>query len=212
MYKYVKDFVFLKQMGRDCIGHMKSFRKIINNDKKLKVDFKLLGDDPLTMTIQDGINPLEIPFYLYIDEIFDENLDSSNLKEYLMDCFNKIEGSAFGNSLDSRFSIDTKYIWYTTGNNTKFKLNISVLILKEDGVYRLTKTKDSESYNFEIIENTKDIFKKENKLKQLGLFEKIRVAYVNKKNQDLRNDEILTHPTLNCYFDAINDVYKKSVK
>ena len=212
MFKYVKDFVFLKQMGRDCIGHMKSFRKIINNEKRLRVDFKLIGEEPLTMTIQDGINPLEIPFYLEVFEIYDQSLNAENLKEYLMECFNKIEGSAFGNSLDSRFSIDTKYIWYTTGNNTKFKLNISIIFSKEDGIYRLTKTKDGTSYNFELMENSKDIFKKEARLKQLCLFEKVRVAYVNKKNVYLASNELEFHTPLDCYFEAINFSFKKNIK
>ena len=211
MYKYVKDTVFLKQMGRDCIGHLKSLRKIINNEKRLRVDFKLIGNDPLTMTIQDGINPLTIPFVLEILEILDNSLNESNIKEYIMSSFNKIEGSAFGSCVDSKYSIETKCIWYTTGNNTKFKLNISLVSMKNNIVYRLVKTKDGDSYYFEELENSKNIISKLSKIRNLSLYDKVRVTYLNKQNYYLKQED-LNYPSINLYINSIFEVYKKYVK
>ena len=68
-----------------------------------------------------------------------------------------------------------------------------------------------DTYCWNIVPDSKDIFAKTDMLKENGNWQELRDTYLKKKNLYLERQDN-NHPSFNVYIESINEVYKMYCK
>ena len=213
MYHYIEDKEFLKNMRRICSNIINQLVQAINRDNLMKVNFQLVGSGARHLETQNSNNPVDLDYNVNILDIsFDIN-DCKRIKEYIRKTFNKIlKSNNWGDCNDSTSVLSTEYRYFTSGNNTRFKIDLGIVVEDNERWHRLIHQKtgiiDNDSWIWNESPNSKNLDKKVKFIKNNHYWDDVIVTYLDKKNIYLtRNDH--NHPSFNCYIETINEVYKK---
>ncbi|MBR5637724.1 MAG: hypothetical protein IKW81_12420 [Pseudobutyrivibrio sp.] len=212
MYHYVEDKKFLHKsysfsadIVNQLVQHLKHF--------DIETQMSLVGSGNRNMVTQNGNGPIDFDFNLIIEYAPDIR-DCRYIKDTVMLAFNDVlDNKKLPNCKDSTSVITTREFHFTEGNQTGFSIDICIVYLDEDdNWYRLIHQKTGnvnfDRYYWNQGPNTREVWEREDFLKDNNYWNEVRDTYLKKKNMYLcRHDN--WHHSFNCYIEAINEVYSK---
>lgn len=212
MYHNLNDKEFLHKMRALSGEIMQLLCHYLKEDYDIGANFYLVGSGAKNLIMQNENNPVDLDYNLEIVRCEDFE-DCRYLKEAARKTFNKcLREYDLQDCEDSTSSLTSKLIYFNTGNNTKFSIDICITVRDtKDNYYRLIHKKTGWSYNdryfWNMAPQSKQLKKKVSYIKEHGRWELVRTQYCNIKNKYLTQNDIEYHPSFVCYVEAINNVY-----
>ncbi len=216
MYHYLDDKKFVSKMRSLCGDIMQDLCHILKEDYDIGATFYLVGSGARNLIMQNNNEPMDLDYNLEIIRCEDFE-DCRYIKECVRKAFNKaLNLKKLDDCDDSTSSLTSKLIYFTSGNDTEFRMDVCITVRDEDDVYyRLIHKKTGlvfyDEYTWNTAPNSKRINEKVDYIKKCGKWMLVRQQYEKIKNMYLvRND--YNHPSFICYVEAVNIVYnsKKS--
>lgn len=211
MYHYLDDKEFIgkmRQLGGDI---MQDLCHILKEDYDIGTTFYLVGSGAKNLIMQNNSGSVDLDYNLEIIKCEDFE-DCRYIKECVHKAFNKaLKHEDLNDCEDSTSSLTTDFIWFTKGNNTKFRFDVCITVRDEDDLYyRLIHEKTGftiyDRYFWNIAPNSKKIKEKVEFIKENGKWQLVRKQYENIKNMYLKHNDN-NHPSFVCYIEAVNNVY-----
>ena len=208
MYDYVKDKAFLKQMRSTCSNLINQLVQLINNENTLYVEANLVGSGAKNLETQNAKEPIDLDYNLVILETNGLSInDCREIKEYIRKSFNKVlRRNGWGDCKDSTSALSTEQRHFKEGNKTPFSIDLAIICEDRTSWYRLIHDKQLRRYYWNEGQDSKGLLDRVDWLKDNGLWNKVRDAYLDKKNMYLKRGDN-NHPSFNCYIEAVNEVY-----
>ncbi len=211
MYHYLDDKELVSKMRSLCGDIMQDLCHILKEDYDIGATFYLVGSGARNLIMQNNNEPVDLDYNLEIIRCEDFE-DCRYIKECTRKAFNKaLNLNDLNDCEDSTSSLTSKLIYFTSGNDTEFRIDVCITVRDEDDVYyRLLHKKtgfvDYDEYYWNTAPNTKKINEKVRYIKSCGKWELVRKQYEKIKNMYLiRSDN--NHPSFICYVEAVNNVY-----
>lgn len=211
MYHYLDDKEFISKMRKLCGEIMQNLCHILKEDYDIGATFYLVGSGARNLIMQNGNLPVDLDYNLEIIRCEDFE-DCRCIKEYARKAFNKaLKLNNLNDCEDSTSSLTSKLIYFTSGNDTEFRIDVCITVRDEDdNYYRLVHEKTGivlyDRYFWNVAPNSKKIKEKVDYIKKCGKWMLVRQQYENIKNMYLTyNDN--NHPSFVCYIEAVNNVY-----
>ena len=211
MYHYLDDKKFVSKMRSLCGDIMQDLCHILKENYDIGATFYLVGSGARNLIMQNNNEPVDLDYNLAIIRCEDFE-DCRYIKECARKAFNKaLNLKDLDDCEDSTSSLTSKLIYFTSGNDTKFRLDVCITVRDEDdSYYRLIHKKTGfvgcDEYRWNIAPDSKRLNEKVNCIKNSGKWELVRQQYEKIKNMYLvRND--YNHPSFICYVEAVNNVY-----
>ena len=211
MYHYLDDKEFESKMRTLCGEIMQDLSHILKEDYGIGSIFYLVGSGKRKLIMQNNNESVDLDYNLEINRCEDFE-DCRYIKECVRKAFNEVLNSYnLDDCEDSTSSLTSKLIYFTEGNNTRFKIDVCITVRDEDeNYYRLIHEKTGfvsyDRYFWNIAPTSKRIKGKVDYIKKYGKWELVRQQYEKIKNMYLvRND--YNHPSFICYVEAVNNVY-----
>ena len=212
MYHWIEDKEFLINMRSACFDLMNQLKQRINNDNYMEVDFHLVGSGARNLETQNANEPIDLDFNLNIKSIRNGIFDAPKIKEYVRKEFNKIlNNNGQEDCKDSKSVLSTAKMSLEKGNKTKFSIDLAIVREKPNGswsrlIHEKTGNTNQDRWFWNEGPQSKGLTKKVEVIKSNNHWNDVREAYLDKKNMYLkRNDH--SHPSFNCYIEAVNQVY-----
>ncbi len=211
MYHYLDDKEFVSKMRSLCGDIMQDLCHILKEDYDIGATFYLVGSGARNLIMQNNNEPVDLDYNLEIIRCEDFK-DCRYIKECVHKAFNKaLNLNNLNDCEDSTSSLTSKLIYFTSGNDTEFRMDVGITVRDEDdNYYRLVHEKTGfvlhDRYFWNIAPNSKRINEKVYYIKKYGKWVLVRQQYEKIKNMYLiRND--YNHPSFVCYVEAVNNVY-----
>lgn len=213
MYHYLDDKEFLSKMRAFSGKIMQELCHNLRKDYDIGANFYLVGSGAKKLILQNDNNPVDLDYNLEIVRC--ENFDDCRfLKECTRKTFNKcLREYDLRDCEDSTLSLTSKLIYFETGNNTVFSIDICITKRDtKDNYYRLIHKKTGRTiwdrYYWNTASQSEQLKEKAKYIKDYGRWELVRKQYLRLKNKYLsQNDD--THPSFVCYIEAVNNVYNQ---
>lgn len=212
MYHWIEDKDFLKKMRRTCSDLINQLVQYINNEDYLTVEAHLVGSGAKNLETQNGNEPIDLDYNLYIKKIDGDINNCRCIKEYIRKAFNIIlKRNDLDDCSDSTSALTTGLIYFTQGNDTNFSIDLAIICMgKDKSWYRLIHKKtglvDIDEWNWCPGPESKGLTKKVETIKNNNHWDEVRNKYLDKKNMYLRRNDY-NHPSFICYVEAVNEVY-----
>ncbi len=213
MYHYVDDKAFLSRMRNLCGGIMQDLCHTLKKEYGIGAQFYLVGSGKRKLIMQNEKLPIDLDYNLEIVKCDNFN-DCRTIKESVRKAFNSVLDSFnLRDCEDSRSSLTTKEIIFTTGNQTAFTIDVCIVARNcNEEYFRLIHEKtgwvSNDRYYWNIAPNSRDIKAKAEYIQEQGKWQMVRDQYEKIKNHYLTwNDQ--NHPSFICYIEAVNNVYNQ---
>ncbi len=215
MYKYVTDKVYLKKSYRICADMV---NQLVQKLKGYGIQSRMsvVGSMKNGLVTQNEKEPIDYDFNLWIKSAENINVlhDPKQLKSTIIKAFNEVlDRNGWETCDDSTSVITTKKRVFKNGNPTPF--DIDICIVREDNfgnwyrlIHRKTGFECSDLYIWERGPSIRDLEHKEEVLKP-DYWMDVRTSYLQKKNMYLSRQDMINHPSYNCYIEAVNEIYAK---
>lgn len=214
MYHYIQDKEFLKRLRGACGDIVNQLVQSINNDSVMTVEAFLVGSGAKNLITQNENEAIDLDYNLCIVSTKSINiLDGHEIKEYVRKQFNKVLSSNGWNDCeDSTSALTTEKRVFKKGNQTAFKIDLAITRKYNNIWQRLIHQKSGfvnlDRYYWNEVQDSGRLEEKVNALKSENLWDKVRTAYLEKKNLYLcRND--YNHPSFIVYVETVNQVYNR---
>ena len=211
MYHYLDDKKFVSKMRSLCGDIMQDLCHILREDYDIGATFYLVGSGARNLIMQNNNEPVDLDYNLEI--IRCEDFENRRyIKECVRKSFNKVLNSYdLDDCEDSTSSLTSKLIYFTSGNDTEFRVDVCITVRDEDdSYYRLIHKKTGfigwDEYYWNIAPNSKRINEKVDYIKKCGKWMLVREQYEKIKNMYLVHNDY-NHPSFICYVEAVNNVY-----
>lgn len=211
MYHYLDDKEFVSKMRKLCGEIMQDLCHILKEDYDIGANFYLVGSGARNLIMQNENEPVDLDYNLEIIRCEDFE-DCPHIKECVRKAFNKaLERNELNDCDDSTSALTSNFIRFTTGNATKFRIDVCITVRVEDNVYyRLIHEKTGctrhDRYYWNTAPNSKKINEKVKYIKKYGKWVLVRQQYEKIKNMYLTHNDN-NHPSFICYVEAVNNVY-----
>ena len=214
MFHYIEDKVFLKNMRSLCSRIINGLVQAINNDDVMRVVARLVGSGARKLETQNNDEPIDLDYNLEIIDYSNNINNCMDIKEYVKKQFNKVlRKNHWSDCQDSTSVLSTEYRYFTSGNDTSFKIDLAIVYENPDkSWFRLIHEKtgliSSDRWFWNQGPNSQNLTNKVKYIKDHKGWQKVIDLYLDKKNFYLtRND--YDHPSFICYVEAVNEVYNK---
>lgn len=214
MFHYIEDKVFLKNMRSLCSRIINGLVQAINNDDVMRVVAHLVGSGARKLETQNNDEPIDLDYNLEIIDYSNNINNCMDIKEYVKKQFNKVlRKNHWSDCQDSTSVLSTEYRYFTSGNDTSFKIDLAIVYENPDkSWFRLIHEKtgliSSDRWFWNQGPNSQNLTNKVKYIKDHKGWQKVIDLYLDKKNFYLtRND--YDHPSFICYVEAVNEVYNK---
>lgn len=211
MYHYLDDKKFVSKMRNLCGEIMKNLCHILKEDYDMGAIFYLVGSGARNLIMQNNNEPVDLDYNLEIIRCEDFE-DCRYIKECVRKAFNKaLNLNELNDCEDSTSSLTSKLIHFTSGNDTKFRMDVCITVRdKDDNYYRLVHKKTGfvldDRYFWNIAPNSKRINEMVDYIKKSGKWMLVRQQYEKIKNMHLIHNDY-NHPSFICYVESVNNVY-----
>lgn len=214
MYHWIEDKEFLRAMRSLCSGIINELVQSINNDGLLYVCAHIVGSGAKHLETQNGNGPIDLDYNMNILKCydFDINRDAGDIKSYIQEMFDTVLARYnLQPCHDSTSALSTRLIYFTSGNQTEFKIDLAMIREARDGSwYRLIHDKTGfvslDRWHWDKAPEFKGLDWKVEWLKKNNYWPHVREAYLDKKNMYLRRGD-RNHPSFKCYIEAVNEVF-----
>ena len=209
MYKYVTDKQFLSAMHSLCADTVNRLVQRVNNNSVMEVEAHLVGSGAKNLILQNAKNPIDLDYNLCI--IDTDFRSGEDIRKYIKDQFDAVlREVGWGTCNDSTSALSTKDRAFSTGNQTKFHIDLAIVRKRGDRWERLIHKKTgiiaSDEWYWNEARNSNGLEEKVCALKENKHWNEVRDVYCQKKNMYLcRNDH--DHPSFIVYIETINEVY-----
>ena len=218
MFHFIDDKEFLSNLRSTCADIVNQLKQEINRNDVMEVDTYLVGSGARNLITQNGNEPVDLDYQLEVVTLngFEWN-ECRKIKEYIRKEYNEILcRNGWSDCSDSTSVLSTEYRYFTKGNNTKFKIDLAIIVKDNKGnwwrlIHKKTGVVNNDEWVWEQGRDSKGLENRVNKLKQNGCWEEVRDAYLTKKNFYLRRNDY-DHPSFICYIEAVNEVYSKKFR
>ena len=162
MYEYVTDKEFISKMKKLCGDIMQDLCHQLKEDYDIGAVFYMVGSGARNLILQNENNPIDLDYNLEIVRCEDYE-DKRNIKESARNALNKVlREYNMKDCDDSKSSLTTKKVYFTSGNQTEFSMDIAIVCKDEGGnLYRLIHNKtgwiSSDNYEWRMAPNSKDM-------------------------------------------------------
>ena len=211
MYHYIEDKEFLKAMRRECADIINQLVQHINSEDVMEVEAHLVGSGAKHLETQNADEPVDLDYNLNILETYDCSInDGRYIQEYVRKSFNCIlQRNGWEDCHDSKSVFSTGYRCFDD-YETSFKIDLAIVTADREGWYRGIHKKTGfaqyDEYYWIPAPKSSGLDERVDDIKENGLWQKVRDAYLKKKNMYLtRNDH--NHPSFVCYIETINEVW-----
>lgn len=211
MYHYIDDKEFLHNMRALSGEIMQSLCHYLKEDFDIGAKFYLVGSGARNLISQNENQPIDLDYNLEIVRCDDFD-DCRYLKESARKAFNKaLRERGLYDSEDSTSSLTSKQIYFKTGNDCSFSIDVCITVRdNKDNYHRLIHEKtgwvQTDRYYWNIAPQSKKLNKKVDYIKSSGKWALVREQYLRIKNKYLTQNDF-NHPSFICYIEAVNNVY-----
>lgn len=211
MYHYLDDKKFISKMRNLCGEIMQNLCHILKEDYDMGAIFYLVGSGARNLIMQNNNEPVDLDYNLEIIKCEDFE-DCRYIKECVRKAFNKtLNLNELDDCEDSTSALTSKLIQFTSGNDTKFRMDVCITYRDEDGnYYRLIHEKTEfvlyDRHFWNIAPNSKRINEMVDYIKKRGKWMLVRQQYEKIKNMYLIYNDY-NHPSFICYVESVNNVY-----
>lgn len=210
MYHFIEDKLYLKTLKIVCFDIVNQLKLSINNDKKLKVEFHLVGSGARELVAQNEEEPVDLDFNLCItDFITFKAKQGREIKEYVRKKFNEVLNKKdWSDCEDSTAALTTEKREFKNINKTPFSIDLAIVRKDVHGYHRLIHNKTGNTHDDTYIWNqipfSKDF---DGKVKYTrNAWSHVCDTYLNKKNHYLKHNDY-NHPSYVVYVEAVNEIY-----
>ena len=193
-----------------CSDKLNQLKQDLKN-KGYEVDFYLVGSGMKNLVTRNENESFDLDYNIEFLNVSISQLNPQELKNYIMSFLNKItveNESVFRNCQDSTSAITSRLVF---GGKLQFSFDVAILAKNKDGDFcRLIHNKkaDENSYHWDKIPKSKKVYKRFEKLKSAGHFNKLRDTYLDKKNFYLiHNDHY--HSSFTIFKETVNQTWSK---
>ena len=210
---------------RNIRKYLQTCKSILDNlCKKLKkegikANYYIVGSGKSHLVTRLLIDGVEQPFDL--DFNLEVNLDSlpekfkkdlAKLKEKVRSELNKILKEHKTDFKDGKNTASVIIFRLINNDKTEFSFDLAIISKNKDGNLQRLAHKNN-NYNWEMIRNSKDIEVKAEKLrKRASFWSELRDSYLDKKNYHSEYGDEISHPSINIFIEAVNEIYDKNFK
>lgn len=213
MYHYVDDKDFLRRAQSTCSSIMQELEALLRDDYGINTQFFLVGSGARNMVTQNANESIDYDYNLNVFDGFD--YDEKSLREDIRNAFNKVmRKHNLRDVKDSTRPLTTGSIHFTDTPDIEFSMDVCIVTKDNGGLWhRLKHEKGRVSYEdryyWNKIPNSKNCSDKAKTIKSVpGWWEVVREHYLIIKNKYLTSNDH-EHPSVVCYFQAVNDVYNE---
>lgn len=197
MYHYFSDKGFLKRAQADC---SEMLTDLVNEllDKNISSQFFLVGSGARNMVSQNGDEPIDFDYNLYIQKCNDIN-NCHAIKEIVRKAFNKVLRSCNLNDCeDSTSSLTSKSIYFKDIPKTKFSIDLCIVTKNGKGfwcrlIHEKTGLVSEDRHFWNEAPNSQNVKSKANDIKRAGQWQLVRDEYLNIKNKYLQKTITIAH-------------------
>ena len=195
-------------MRSTCSNLINQLVQLINNENTLYVEANLVGSGAKNLETQNAKEPIDLDYNLVILDTNGISInDCDEIKEYIRKSFNRVlKRNGWGDCKDSTSALSTEQRHFKEGNKTPFSIDLAIICEDRTSWYRLIHDKQLRRYYWNEGQDSKGLLDRVDWLKDNGLWNKVRDAYLDKKNMYLKRGDN-NHPSFNCYIEAVNEVY-----
>ena len=215
MFHFIDDKDFLSNLRSTCADLVNQLKQEINRNDVMEVDTYLVGSGARNLITQNGNEPVDLDYQLEVVSLNGiEWNECRKIKEYVRNEYNEILcRNGWSDCSDSTSVLSTEYRYFTKGNNTKFKIDLAIIVKDNKGnwwrlIHKKTGNFNTDEWVWEQGRDSKGLENRVSKLKQNAYWEEVREVYLEKKNHYLRRNDY-NHPSFICYIEAVNEVYYK---
>ena len=190
MYSYVPKSES-KKFRMFCSDKLNQLKQALYK-KGYEVDFYLVGSGMKNLVTRNEEESYDLDYNIEFLNVSIFDLKPQKIKDFIMSFLNNITvkgSSPFKNCQDSTSSITSRLVF---DGKLYFSFDVAILAKNKDGDFcRLIHNKKGgdNSYHWEQVPNSKEIYKRFDFLKKYGYFNELREIYLDKKNFYLcRND------------------------
>lgn len=214
MYDWIKDKDFLGRMRRECSDVVNRLVQIINNEDYLQVEMQMVGSGAKNLEAQNANEPVDLDYNISITDIDGDINDCHKIKEYIRQKFNEaLNSKGWRNCQDSKSALTTEKRHFLKGNPTEFSIDVAIVVESKKTWYRLIHEKtgyvSNDKWYWNEGPDSNGLTDRVDWLKENNCWNDVRNTYIEKKNMYLRRGD-KTHPSFNCYIEAVNEVYNKN--
>lgn len=179
--------------------------------KGYEVDFYLVGSGMKNLVTRNEEESYDLDYNIEFLNVSIFDLKPQKIKDFIMSFLNiiTVKGSSpFKNCQDSTSAITSRLVF---DEKLYFSFDVAILAKNKDGDFcRLIHNKKGgdNSYHWEQVPNSKEIYKRFDFLKKHGYFNELREIYLDKKNFYLcRNDH--NHSSFIIFKECVNQMWDK---
>lgn len=179
--------------------------------KGYEVDFYLVGSGMKNLVTRNEEESYDLDYNIEFLNVSIFDLKPQKIKDFIMSFLNiiTVKGSSpFKNCQDSTSTITSRLVF---DEKLYFSFDVAILAKNKDGDFcRLIHNKKGgdNSYHWEQVPNSKEIYKRFDFLKKHGYFNELREIYLDKKNLYLcRNDH--NHSSFIIFKECVNQMWDK---
>lgn len=204
-------------MRSACADIVNQLKQEINRNEIMMVDTYLVGSGARNLITQNKNEPIDLDYQLEIEALYGlEWEECRKIKEYVKREFNEILcRNGWADCNDSTSVLSTKYMCFDKGNQTRFKIDLAIIVKDNKGnwwrlIHKKTGNTNTDEWSWEQGRDSNGLEDKVIKLKEKGYWETVRNSYLEKKNMYLtKNDH--NHPSFICYIEAVNEIYYSKI-
>lgn len=210
------EFVYESEAKRyrsDCSRTLKKTCELLRA-KGISAQFSLVGSGARNMITRNGDGPYDLDYNLLIMKADDEYRDLRLLKDTIRNALNKAVGGKFFSDTQDSTSCLTALLHFKDTPNVEFSFDVAIIKKNPNGNYmRLIHNKNVyalgwDQYTWNEVPRSHQVKDRADELKRVGLWQKVRDRYLEKKNMYLfRQDH--NHPSFVVYVEAVNEVYNR---
>lgn len=210
MFHYVDDKCYLKKAQSYC-SELLTDLTLELLEKDISSQFFLVGSGARNMVTQNGNEPIDFDYNLYIQKCNDIN-NCQFIKETVRKAFNKVLRTYnLSDCDDSTSSLTTKPIYFKDKPKIQFSIDLCIVAKNDNGAwFRLIHEKtgyiSNDRYFWNESPNSKNIKMKSSEIKDAGKWQFVREEYIELKNAYLQRNDY-NHPSFICYIESVNNIY-----
>lgn len=210
MFHYVDDKCYLKKAQSYC-SELLTDLTLELLEKDISSQFFLVGSGARNMVTQNGNEPIDFDYNLYIQKCNDIN-NCQFIKETVRKAFNKVLRTYnLSDCDDSTSSLTTKPIYFKDKPKIQFSIDLCIVAQNDKRAwFRLIHEKtgytSNDRYFWNEAPNSKNIKMKSSEIKDAGKWQFVRDEYIELKNAYLQKNDY-NHPSFICYIESVNNIY-----
>lgn len=206
-----------KRYRSDCSAVLKETCKSLQL-KGIVAQFTLIGSGARNMITRNGNGPYDLDYNLVIIKAEDKYWqDLRLLKDTVRNALNRAEGKDFFSDFQDSTSCLTTLLHFNDSPDVEFSFDVAIITKNPKGNYmRLVHNKNAyfvgqDQYTWNEVPSSRQVKDKAVTLKEEGLWEEVRIRYVELKDQHLRRKD-KNHPSFVVYVETINEIYNKYIE